>query len=93
MHADAVGLEHGDVAPMLLGGLVDIEIVLEESCCGVDDAVEEFLPRCVHQDIACLRPFGLRVGHLACVLCLRRQAAKYKDGGQHPSVHLFHRVC
>ena len=93
VHADAIGLKHGDVAPMLLGSFVDIEIVLEESSSGVDDAVEEFLPRCVHQDIASLRPFGLRVDHLACFLCLYCQAAKYKDSGQHPSVHLFHRVC
>ena len=93
MHANAVGLEHGDIAPMLLSGLVDVEVVLKESCRGVDDTVEEFLSRRVHEDIARLRPFGLRVDHLTSLLCLCSQAAKCEDGGQHPLVDMLHIVC
>ena len=83
MYADAVLLKHLHIVLMLLSGHVHVEVVLEKSCCGVDDTIEQFLARRVHQYVACFTPLGLWVGHLHGLLCPHAGTAE-ENGGHNP---------
>ena len=91
MHADMVGFKHLDVVLVFFCRFVHIEIVLEESCRGVNDAIEQLLTWCVHQYFTCHTPFGLRIVHAWMVLSLYIHAAD-EGSDQHPLSYSFHHI-
>ena len=50
---------------MLAGGLVNVEIVFEKPCGGMDDTIEQFQTWRVHQDFRGFRPFRLRIASMS----------------------------
>ena len=55
---DAVFPQHAYVAPVLVGGLVYVKVVLKQAGSRMNDAVEKFLAGSVHQYQFRRIPFG-----------------------------------